>query len=157
MRENKFKVWDKTNKTMWLPHEMRGQRNLMLTPWGEVRICDWKDDGQLSMYDPLFFHFEMILLRFTGLLDKNDVEIWSGDIVEQVAVRVYPGEYGGEIDLLYIGEVVILPSKGVCLKRPMVTDRLDGDRKYRCDYYKNISSYRSKVIGNIHENPDLLP
>ena len=94
--------------------------------------------------------------QFGGIPDKTGRDMYAGDIVEQEAIINYPGECGEGFNFLYTGEVVILPSKGVCLKRPIVIDRLEDDEKWTYGGYKNIASYRSKIIGNIHETPKLI-
>ena len=72
------------------------------------------------------------LMQFTGLLDKQGVDIYEGDIVE----------YDNAVGFWY-GEVKYINQYSA----------------FRCvfndgrwtDLYENI-----KVIGNIHENPELL-
>ena len=138
----KFRAWDIEKKEM--------------VPVGKL---EWFIDGSIILNEDAPVSYQgktlIILMQSTGLKDKNGVEIYEGDIVEQEAIMSYSGEYGGAIDFLYTGAVVMIPSKGACLRRPIVHDRLEDDRKWRCDYYKTIASYRSKVIGNIHETPEL--
>uniref|UniRef100_A0A6M3JQU8 Putative YopX protein n=1 Tax=viral metagenome TaxID=1070528 RepID=A0A6M3JQU8_9ZZZZ len=142
----KFRAWDVKDRR-WL-----SPLNLLMDMTGELY---WGFAGTVK-YQGNQKTANIIVEQWTGLKDKNGVEIFEGDIVEQEAITSYPGEYGGDIDLLYIGVVVMIPSKGACLKRPMVHDRLEDNQKWRCDYYKTIASYRSKVIGNIHATSELL-
>ena len=143
MRETKFRVWDKILK-QWLvyrPHP-KWAVHLYYTQDGtnnsELQWCIDSDD------------FEVV--QYNGLKDKHGVEIYEGDVVKLTAQRVYPGEYGGSFDRDYIGKVVVLPSKGACLSRPKVVEREPENRVWMCDYYKNIASYRTEIIGNIYEN-----
>ena len=69
------------------------------------------------------------LMQFTGLCDKNGREIYEGDIV------VTGGDISG---------VVIYNEGGFCF------DTIDD---FDCDF---ICNYTVEVIGNIHENPELM-
>ena len=142
----KFRAWDPKHKG-WI------------AGFNMINFHDYYTKGlskKLQRYKSGWVGNEFILMQFTGLKDKNGKELYSGDIVEMEAVMDYPGESGAEIDRIYTGEVVIIPSKGACLKRPRITERNDGNRKWRCGYYKPITAYRSKVIGTIFENPELI-
>lgn len=76
--------------------------------------------------------------QFTGLYDKNGKEIYEGDIVNC-------WDWGGESRLICVSEVYWdNDDKGWGL----TPDPTDGDRY---DLFRNI-----EVIGNIHENPELL-
>ena len=92
------------------------------------------------------------VMMWTGLLDKWGKDIYKGDIVKQTAEAYYDENH---IDKTYIGEVVILASKGTCLKKPKCKNNLTGST-YNVDYYVNVAQYRSEVIGNIYENPELI-
>jgi len=94
--------------------------------------------------------------EFTGLLDKNGKEIYEGDVVIlrcHVSAGYYEDRY--DIDMDFTGGVVILPSMGACIKNPIWVDNMD-DRHGKNQGYKNIRGYRSEVIGNIYENPELI-
>jgi len=98
------------------------------------------------------------LMQSTGLLDKNGKEIFEGDTVKQNLCVSYGGDGYGEtvdIDSDFIGEVVVLPSKGVCLKKPLVIDNYDGTQT-RSNNYLNVRKIRAELIGNVYENPELM-
>lgn len=88
--------------------------------------------------------------QFTGLRDKNKTKIYEGDISRMN----YATEISDDYDCYaeegqYVGVVVITANKGVCLN-PCVKNGLYKTR------YKPLSAYRSEVIGNIFDNPDLV-
>jgi len=94
----------------------------------------------------------------TGIKDKNRKDIYDSDIVSMRTEFILNNDFTDEDtnhDKTYTGEVVTIASKGVCLKNP----------KYKCNitgysgqdkWYKPITAARSKVIGNIHQNKDIL-
>ena len=135
MRQFKFRAWDKINNTMYQ----------------NVHILD-------SFNEKLSRPNEHTVMQWTVLTDRKGTEIFEGDIAEMEAVMVYPDGDGdsAEIDMLYIGEVVILPSKGVCLRNPKVIDRNENHKTWKYKGYKTLAAYRSRVIGNVFQNMELL-
>ncbi|WP_288958483.1 YopX family protein [uncultured Leuconostoc sp.] len=118
MREIKFRVWDNEENNFW------GEgRNLSLVSLVSDSVVN--DDST-------------VLEQYTGLKDKNGVEIYEGDIVQ----------YGEDRDFIF---VVIF--KYGCfyahniLGEKFMTDSLLGSL---------VMSEKVSVIGNIHENADLL-
>lgn len=96
--------------------------------------------------------------QFANLHDKNGQGIFEDDIVRQA----YHAETRNEhldhewiaFDGRHIGKVVIT-AKGVCLKNPLHYSEDTGDTK-PMNAYKQVAGYRSEVIGNIFDNPELL-
>ena len=76
--------------------------------------------------------------QYTGLKDKNGVEICEGDIVETV--------YNGEV----FAGVVVYDLSEVDFK---VTD---GKEKYGRNFQYLAGNDENEVIGNIYETPELL-
>ena len=86
---------------------------------------------------------------YAGLKDSKDVEIYTDDIVRQT--------FNGEVTGYQIGKVVILPSQGVCMSFPRTFVETEGnDHEWHLDGYRNVRHYRSEVIGNTTDNPELL-
>lgn len=99
-------------------------------------------------------------MQFTGLTDKNGVEIYSGDICE----IMYYTPFGDKTDSFY-GEWVVTKWMGQFIlsagkERLSFTEFADVTSS---EYVPNLGTVcdlsecvNVKVIGNIHQNPELL-
>lgn len=81
--------------------------------------------------------------QFTGLLDKNGVEIYEGDIV------TYTSNNGKD----YKAEIVFSPTLAAFVLDTSGRHLLDD--KYG-DYYELHKDHSYEVVGNIFENNELL-
>jgi len=141
VRDIKFRAWDDSKRMMC--------RVLMV----------WPGDGDnygLQFYDGLggitlsttAAKEGVALMQYTGLKDKNGREIYESDIVRFV-------ENDGEVS---VGEVRMgkknaawsfyLPHVATGVTIPMLN--------YIHGMLSLVSEYDFEVIGNIHENPELL-
>ena len=125
MREIKFRVWDKLNKKMIY---------LIGFIYKETEIRIWYYDSEGLLVNESFNKENVILMQYTGLKDKNGVEIYEGDVLEQ------------EINCMY--------HEGKNIREVRYADDqfLSGD----CSLHGAIKSFDAVVIGNIHENPELV-
>ena len=121
MREIKFRVWNKVTKTMHYP--------------------SWKE---LAVRAGLV---EMELMQYTGLKDKNSIEIYEGDIV-------------ADTDLV-IDDVISVIEWGQCdelsdytTERTTMSGWVANSKLYGVSPFFPYSC--TKVIGNIYENKELL-
>jgi uncharacterized phage protein (TIGR01671 family) len=123
MREIKFRAWDKVDQRMWDVHRF-GHSQL-------VEVCK---NGEAS--DMALGRNECALMQYTGLKDKNGVEIYEGDIIQSNEFMASI-EHGWSTDGEY-GWLVCTPQQKYLLS---TADK--HDKQY-------------EVIGNIYENPELL-
>ena len=133
MRELKFRAWD-----------LRDRR------YGEVRRIEYNLDGEVDTIVCWFNVNERevylakgtyVLEQYTGLKDKNDKEICEGDIV---MARWYRAK-NARLDTK--GEIKFDDGWFYIYDDPDGQDRL-GVPIHNC--------YNIEVIGNIHENKELL-
>ncbi len=82
--------------------------------------------------------------QFTGLYDKNGKEIYEGDVLKEIAPRGYIyrvfGVAGGFVINAFQDEITMLR-----FAEPIANMQTAGYIQEQCE-----------VIGNIHENPELL-
>lgn len=148
MRDIKIKFWDVDNKCMhhWIENfEEIAIVNGKMKPVLNNSVSDnW--NWYKRNYEPL---------QYTGLKDKNGKEIYEGDVIKQTYHKTIGyGDNEENFEGYHIGEVVLI-SSGVCIKKPLMYE-VEIDQLVKLDGYKNVAGYRSEVIGNIYENPELL-
>lgn len=132
MREIKVRAWYKPYKQMCQVESLRFDGNGVYTA---VLIEESFYDRRLVEAD------EIVIEQFTGLKDRNGTEIYEGDVV---SVRDSP--------------VVVEDEEGVCYvawSSVLAGFLLKGSDAYKFDE-QSLSDLKLIVIGNIHENPELL-
>jgi uncharacterized phage protein (TIGR01671 family) len=147
MREIKFRAWDIESPGM--------------LSWEEIQE-EWESEG----YHPAIFNQDHYhCMQFTGLLDKNGKEIYAGDVVRHVREVYAPDNYQTgeaafeEYQYTRKGVISITTSKGVVINGYQERHCVhEGDFADRRKYNENPGSYSdyAEIIGNIHENPELM-
>ena len=135
MRDIKFRAWDESKKIMHFDVEFIRSG---------TEGNDWiifKSDKQTlqdeKVLDNPYFQLQIKLMQYTGLKDKNGVEIYEGDIVKE---PYYVDEHNGFLLL----EVMF--DKGAFLGKVI-------NKK---GFGLQVLTMYKEVIGNIYEHPHLL-
>lgn len=107
----------------------------------DVKMIDLEKDGSIGCivdYNGINLDVsECVLMQSTGVKDKNGVEIFEGDLVE------HDDNINGTWETFEACEIVYdLDYAQFCFK---------DDASNFLSYYRNLC-----IIGNIHENPELL-
>ncbi len=135
MREIKFRAWDKVKGVMLQPAYIGEHGRPFWNITGEYACISFP----LEHGDYLFNHqlpdYEIYkLMQYTGLKDKNGVDIYEGDIYRWRGYRV---ENGKQV-------------------RPENVTVVTFDPEGLYKVYCLASVGNVEVIGNIHEHPELL-
>lgn len=135
MRESKFRAWNQQNKKM-------------SQPFGIFDIhtedCNTYAHQDNAPAFELGFIGEKII-QFTGLKDKNDVEIYEGDIVKGIVPD-------SEIDMIFEKGVISFKEGGFDIYG---INKVFGDKNYYIGSLISCTLNRSiEVIGNICRNTE---
>ena len=125
MREIKFRAWDKVLKD-WIP----GGKEFSLL--GEAILHgglfeEYSKDVYKRLYE------DVVITQYTGLKDKNDIEIYEGDVIKQLGIKYYVNMTLG----IWWG--TRFKSRG------------------QMELYLLLDAeHTAEVVGNIYENPKLI-
>lgn len=139
-REIKFRAWHKKLKKMLFVTDISGVVDLQKdsTEIYEISCAErnnggWVNGGSHEIDD-------VELLQYTGLTDKNGKEIYEGDIVTAL-MDTPPMQHAPLGDSAYMKGAVIFEYGSFLV---------DGE------YLWGEHLHSIEVIGNIHENPELI-
>ena len=150
MRTIKFRAWDK-DKKCFIPTEKWAVVSTDFNAFG-IMLEDWENYKQ----GEYFYSNSQELMQFTGLHDKNGREIYENDIVKWGHTEGYGSEMWHRAAV-----VEMYPALQFRILHYIDTqtmERKEGDNyvfKFGRFMYAQTDKYL-EVIGNVHENPDLL-
>lgn len=133
MREIKFRAWDTVDKIMRYQDNVDGPRewpSLLAVGFHGLPICIDKDSVKDHEIVGWNRDHNLVLMQFTGLQDRNGKDIYEGDILQD--------SYYGKPQYVRWNDTI--PGFGMSFKTGATT---------------NIPG-NCEIIGNIHENPELL-
>jgi uncharacterized phage protein (TIGR01671 family) len=136
MREFKFRAWD--GKQMW-------HNAFCVTGYGKIQRSEisrewhsWKDEN-------------WILMQYTGLKDKNGVEVFEGDML--CGEDEYDGKNFSSCEVFYHDNDGVGDHVGFVMNRVRHYGNRSGGVIPK--FLPRVVS-KMTIIGNIYENPELL-
>jgi len=162
MRENKFRAWDvKAGKMAHVaeikfnPKNCQPMKILCVYQLYSDEVYGGRSKEPVDIEEKWRSASKVILMQFTGLLDRNGKEIWEGDIVKVDRQDSFPS-YNQAI-VVYAknhGAFLIQYTKDTNPKGILSMESISSkDGKTIFGY---CTGWKLEVIGNILENPELL-
>ena len=153
-REAKFRVWDKKEKRMY------GQQDkytcglvILLDGLTEYGGClDYSSEPEFDSfqwYNKEIVEKRYVLMQFTGLKERygEHRDIWQGDIIKWYPVKYDWDDYcSDDLNEEEIGIIVWFQPAG----------RWAIEVRGRTYWPKEIDFFDVEIIGNIHQNPELM-
>ena len=116
--------------------------NKMLKSGTNRQIFSWQDEGQ-----------DITIMQFTGLKDRNGVEIYEGDILK--TDLCHPSWVGLTYEIVFQEGAFQMKTKGrkgsIAFAYHIHTAIINDAIENESDYDKHL-----EIIGNIYEHPHLL-
>jgi hypothetical protein len=126
-RDIRFRAWDIDMREMLEVSQITFAAN-----------CDkFKQPYLLDQHNDVHYLDEVELMQFTGLYDKNNKEIYEGDL--------YKG----------VGDLFIV-RLGICPDTRIFSAYLENVKPDPFTYELKSRALNGEVIGNVFENPELL-
>lgn len=141
MREIKFRAWK-------YPKEFANNQKLE----GEMLYVEMKSEKNYMASSHTGWMFYVYkedmsnIMQFTGLKDKNGIEIYEGDILEYKFNKLVDFRNGEKVEPEWIKNRRVMR---------FIEDRFSFAEDIKKPNYFEYPSM-SEVIGNIYENPELL-
>lgn len=135
MRQVKFRAWDKISKKMVDVKDIGFDNNGLgkFTSKNYLHDITYRDYINGNVEYIVRYISDVELMQSTGLKDKNGVEIFEGDMLEYEDVNEYPNHIERKVKIIEVKNL---------------------DWYIRTHF--SIPNKISKVIGNIHDNPELI-
>ncbi|WP_195226561.1 YopX family protein [Weissella confusa] len=102
----------------------------------ELKFRSWSIDGK-DDYDVI----DADVYQYTGIVDVNGTEIYEGDIVRMHVIILSPDDK--------VGVVSYSPQYGYSI-------HFTSGRMARQEYWATEDKHTIEVIGNVHDNAELL-
>ena len=140
MREIKFRAWDKEDCVMRTVLGFSIYHGAVSVDIGNGKYL--QDDTE---------RFE--LMQYTGLKDKNGMEVYEGDIFKSRFNRTFQVVYSDGVDIGCGGGEYGFWVAGFI--PAFLSGKIDDDGECELGYDSMVTG-EAEVIGNIYENPELL-